>query len=76
MLPFDLTLIWVIALDFVQMGNLRSYTSSSSLGAGTIFKRFDASKLFVLVGQDVTERFHLALSLLFVLVVSAKSGSC
>ncbi len=37
--------------------------------AGTIFKRFDPSKLFVLVGQDVTERFHLALSLLFVLVV-------
>jgi hypothetical protein len=36
--------------------------------AGTIFKRFDPAKLFVLVCQDVTERFHLLLSLLFVLV--------
>ena len=36
--------------------------------AGTIFKRFDPSKLFVLVGQDVTERFHLLLSLCFVVV--------
>ncbi|CAL8469052.1 g8593 [Coccomyxa elongata] len=35
---------------------------------GTVFKRFDPSKLFVLVGQDVTERFHLLLSLLFVVV--------
>lgn len=36
--------------------------------AGTVFKRFDPAKLFVLVGQDVTERFHLLLSLLFVVV--------
>ncbi len=36
--------------------------------AGTVFKRFDPTKLFVLVGQDVTERFHLLLSLLFVVV--------
>ena len=36
--------------------------------AGTIFKRFDPAKLFVLVGQDVTERFHLLLSLCFVVV--------
>ncbi|EIE21001.1 DUF747-domain-containing protein [Coccomyxa subellipsoidea C-169] len=35
---------------------------------GTVFKRFDPTKLFVLVGQDVTERFHLLLSLLFVVV--------
>ncbi|KAK9908256.1 hypothetical protein WJX75_004929 [Coccomyxa subellipsoidea] len=35
---------------------------------GTVFKRFDPAKLFVLVGQDVTERFHLLLSLLFVVV--------
>lgn len=38
------------------------------LCAGTVFKRFDPAKLFVLVGQDVTERFHLLLSLLFVVV--------
>jgi len=36
--------------------------------AGTIFKRFDAGKLFTLTCQDVAERFHLALSLLFVVV--------
>ena len=36
--------------------------------AGTIFKRFDPSKLFILVGQDVTERFHLLLTMAFVAV--------
>ncbi len=36
--------------------------------AGTIFKRFDPSKLFILVGQDVTERFHLLLTMVFVAV--------
>ena len=36
--------------------------------AGTIFKRFDAGKLFTLTCQDVAERFHLGLSLLFVVV--------
>ncbi len=36
--------------------------------AGTIFKRFDTGKLFTLTCQDVTERFHLGLSLLFVVV--------
>ncbi|KAK9820955.1 hypothetical protein WJX81_006047 [Elliptochloris bilobata] len=35
---------------------------------GTIFKRFDAGKLFTLTCQDVAERFHLALALLFVVV--------
>jgi hypothetical protein len=33
-----------------------------------VFKRFDPGKLFVLVGQDVTERFHLLLSVCFVVV--------
>ena len=33
---------------------------------GTIFKRFDTNKLFVMTCQDVVERFHLCLSLLFV----------
>lgn len=41
--------------------------------AGTVFKRFDPTKLFVLVGQDVTERFHLLLSLLFVVVEVGRS---
>ena len=31
-------------------------------------KRFDSSKLFKLACQDVVERFHLLISLLFVLV--------
>ena len=31
-------------------------------------KRFDSSKLFKLASQDVVERFHLLISLLFVLV--------
>jgi len=34
-------------------------------------KRFDSSKLFKLACQDVVERFHLLISLLFVLVRSA-----
>eukprot|EP00887_Chlorella_sp_A99_P006432 scaffold3.g6432.t1 len=34
---------------------------------GTVLKRFDASKLFVLACQDVVERFHLFLILGFVL---------
>ena len=38
------------------------------MSAGTIFKRFDPSKLFILVGQDVTERFHLLLTMVFVAV--------
>ena len=40
--------------------------------AGTIFKRFDTNKLFVMTCQDVVERFHLCLSLLFV-VAEVKS---
>ncbi|DBA69727.1 TPA: hypothetical protein ACH3X2_012585 [Trebouxia sp. C0005] len=35
---------------------------------GTVMKRFDSSKLFKLACQDVVERFHLLISLLFVLV--------
>ena len=31
-------------------------------------KRFDSTKLFKLASQDVVERFHLLISLLFVLV--------
>ncbi len=34
-------------------------------------KRFDSSKLFKLACQDVVERFHLLISLLFVLVRNA-----
>ena len=42
-----------------------------------MFKRFDPAKLFVLVGQDVTERFHLLLSVLFVVVeVSPSLSPC
>ena len=36
--------------------------------AGTVMKRFDSSKLFKLACQDVVERFHLLISMLFVLV--------
>lgn len=35
--------------------------------AGTVLKRFDASKLFTLACQDMVERFHLLLILAFVL---------
>ena len=44
------------------------WTRGARARAGTIFKRFDAGKLFTLTCQDVAERFHLALSLLFVVV--------
>ena len=33
-------------------------------------KRFDSTKLFKLACQDVVERFHLLISMLFVLVSS------
>ena len=36
-------------------------------------KRFDSSKLFKLACQDVVERFHLLISLLFVLVRNASA---
>lgn len=35
---------------------------------GTVMKRFDSTKLFKLACQDVVERFHLLISLMFVLV--------
>lgn len=35
---------------------------------GTVLKRFDSSKLYVLACQDVVERFHLLITLSFVLV--------
>ncbi len=35
---------------------------------GTVLKKFDSTKLFKLACQDVVERFHLLISLLFVLV--------
>ena len=35
--------------------------------AGTIFKRFDTTKLFTVTCQDVVERFHLGLAMLFVM---------
>ena len=34
---------------------------------GTIFKRFDTAKLFTVTCQDVVERFHLGLAMLFVI---------
>ena len=34
---------------------------------GTIFKRFDTNKLFTVTCQDVVERFHLGLAMLFVM---------
>ncbi len=34
--------------------------------AGPIFKRFDPMKLFIMVGQDITKRYHLLLTMLFV----------
>ncbi|KAK9811731.1 hypothetical protein WJX72_009226 [[Myrmecia] bisecta] len=34
---------------------------------GTVFKRYDPTKLFQLTCQDVVERFHLLLTLMFVL---------
>lgn len=42
-------------------------TANSVCAAGTVFKRFDTTKLFVMTCQDVVERFHLSLSLGFVL---------
>lgn len=42
-------------------------TVHALLAAGTVFKRFDATKLFALTCQDVVERFHLVLALAFVL---------
>ena len=35
--------------------------AGAAWAAGTVFKRFDASKLFALTCQDVVERFHLLL---------------
>jgi Eukaryotic membrane protein family len=35
---------------------------------GTVLKRFDPTKIFVLASQDVVERFHLIIVLAFVLV--------
>lgn len=35
---------------------------------GTVMKRFDPTKIFVLASQDVVERFHLIIVLAFVLV--------
>ena len=43
--------------------------------AGTIFKRFDTTKLFVMTCQDVVERFHLCLSLLFVVAEEMDNSS-
>ena len=45
------------------------------MAAGTIFKRFDSSKLFTMTCQDVVERFHLCLSLLFVLAEDMDNSS-
>ena len=39
-----------------------------SHAAGTVLKRFDSSKLFKLTCSDIVERFHLLVSLSFVLV--------
>lgn len=39
-----------------------------------MFKRFDPTKLFVLVSQDVIERFHLLIILSFVLVEEASAA--
>lgn len=43
--------------------------------AGTIFKRFDTAKLFMMTCQDVVERFHLCLALLFVAAEDAGNGA-
>ena len=64
----------------IQRRLQRRLTGSSAarcaaVDAGTIFKRFDPGKLFVLVGQDVTERFHLLLSVCFVLVEVREPGT-
>lgn len=37
------------------------------ISVGTIFKRFDTTKLFTVTCQDVVERFHLGLAMLFVI---------
>jgi hypothetical protein len=44
------------------------FTSSLPAPAGTVLKRFDATKLYTLALQDVVERFHLLLVLGFVMV--------
>ena len=41
---------------------------AASHAAGTVMKRFDSSKLFKLTCSDIVERFHLLVSLSFVLV--------
>ncbi|KAK9832284.1 hypothetical protein WJX74_005365 [Apatococcus lobatus] len=41
---------------------------------GTVLKRFDPSKLFSLACQDMVERFHLVISLLFVVVEEMDSS--
>lgn len=41
---------------------------------GTIFKRYDAHKLLTLTRQDVVERFHLLLTLAFVVCEDAQDG--
>lgn len=41
---------------------------------GTIFKRYDAHKLLTLTRQDVVERFHLLLTLAFVVCEEAQDG--
>lgn len=41
---------------------------------GTVFKRYDAHKLMTLTKQDVVERFHLALTLAFVVCEEAQDG--
>lgn len=43
-------------------------TLCNPITAGTVMKRFDSTKLFKLACQDVVERFHLLISLMFVLV--------
>jgi len=38
---------------------------------GTVFKRYDPTKIFTLTCQDIVERFHLYIIMLFVLVEEA-----
>jgi len=53
-------------VQFLEAISCDDCCSNAYFPAGTIFKRFDTNKLFVMTCQDVVERFHLCLSLLFV----------
>ena len=49
-------------------GLRKTLAAAAHLIPGTVLKRFDSNKLYVLACQDVVERFHLLITLSFVVV--------